>query len=172
MFNNGAREASLLDTNRRQFLRGDLHGERVEILPPWAAGPEKYYELCSRCGDCISDCPQSILQPDRQRFPRVNFTQGECTFCGACADRCTTGALNSKNSTPWHYHASIEDSCLARSGVICSCCAEQCESQAVQMQRVAGGAAYPVIQTSQCSGCGACVSVCPTQAVVIKTRGQ
>lgn len=153
--------------SRAQFLRGDFTGKRRVIRPPWAQAERAFSGECTRCDACIDVCPQQILARDTNGFPYVDFSRGECTFCGECVHACKDGVLSQQdNSSPWSLHASINTtSCLPMQGVVCGGCAEECESVAIRMKLVAGGISIPQLETTACTGCGACYRVCPTRAI-------
>lgn len=159
--------------NRAQFLRGDFAGRSSPIRPPWSVPEAEFVEHCNRCGDCISACPQYILDKGRGGFPRVDFSRAECLFCGECVQVCSTGALAVQRnagtaSEPWFVRASIGDGCLAGRGVECRSCGDQCEPGSIRFQPVVGGVARPVLEQSVCNGCGACYGVCPVQAIELR----
>ena len=159
--------------SRAQFLRGDYSGRSTPIRPPWSLPELEFVDLCSRCGDCISACPQQILDKGRGGFPRVDFSRGECLFCGECRQVCTPGALAVKQHAgdvpePWSVRASISERCLAGRRVECRSCSDQCESRSIRFQLVVGGVAIPVLEQSACNGCGACYGVCPVQAIELR----
>lgn len=159
--------------SRAQFLRGDFSGRRLSLRPPWHGNEEQFIAACDRCGQCITACADNILQSDPYGLPIVNFQKGECTFCGACAQHCPTGALQyDTNQAPWTLRAVIGDSCLAFKGVVCNRCAEECEVSAIRLRLVAGGIAIPQLDTQHCNGCGACVRSCPASAIVIQAHGE
>ena len=158
--------------NRAQFLRGDFSGRSRTVRPPWALAENAFVESCTRCGNCIEVCPQHILEKGGGGFPRVNFSRGECLFCGDCVRSCTPGALagwrpSGDSTTPWLLRARIEAACLARRGVECRSCVDQCETGAIRFRPVAGGVAQPQLDPALCNGCGACYSVCPAQAITL-----
>jgi ferredoxin-type protein NapF len=129
----------------------------------------RFLDACTRCGECISACAPGILKSHGRGYPSVDFTAGECTFCVACVEACHTGALARHASpvAPWSLKASIESACLARQGVMCSVCREQCEYDAISLQPRQGGVPLPHIDTKACTGCGACVAPCPTGSIRI-----
>jgi len=158
--------------SRAQFLRGDFSGRRQPLRPPWHVNDVEFLADCDRCGQCVAACPEHILQSDQYGLPAINFQQGGCTFCGACAQHCPTGALRyDAERAPWTLRAVIADNCLAFQGVVCNRCAEECEVRAIRLRLVVGGVALPQLTTEQCTGCGACVRVCPATAIVIQTHG-
>ena len=62
----------------------------------------------------------------------------------------------------------INPSCLARQGVYCQSCRDACESRAIGFLPRVGAVPVPVVDLAACSACGACVPVCPTQAVTVR----
>ena len=159
--------------SRKQFLRGDFFGRKAPLRPPWAAPEGEFTQQCDRCGDCVTRCPTSILQKGPGGYPVVDFTRGECLFCGDCADACRPGAIKTAVGSPWSVLASIDTGrCLAFQGVECRSCFDPCEARAIRMQLTVGGVARPQLDTSACTGCGACFSVCPVQAVSLTSGAQ
>ncbi len=156
--------------SRAQFLRGDFAGKTGPIRPPWSLPEAGFIDRCTRCGDCISACPQRILQKGRGGFPQVEFSRGECLFCGACVQACTPGVLLEERfqdaaSRPWSIRATISEPCLATRGVECRSCGDHCEAGAIRFRLVVGGAAAPLLDQSACTGCGACYGACPVKAI-------
>jgi len=168
------------DMSRRFFLRGQVAGSSkvisTPIRPPWAFNESLFIENCSRCSDCISACPQGIIFTGDAGFPEVSFKQGECTFCADCVKACKTGALDtsvlSQQVAPqaWDLDVSIQSNCLSLNAVVCRACGDNCETQAIQFKLKVGGISEPQISQDDCTGCGACVAVCPVDAVKIKTK--
>lgn len=165
------KDASPSSVSRRALLRGRLKELPANALrPPWLISSEILHEQCLQCGDCVRACPESILQLDPQRLPTVNFrahSMAECTFCGDCASACPAPLFNSRDSAPWDNHASIDNACLSEQGVVCHSCKDACPEAAISLHWQAGVTPIPSINTNQCSGCGACVIGCPTDAINI-----
>lgn len=156
--------------NRRQFLRGDFRGRHPALRPPWALAAEHaFIETCTRCGACVTSCPQSILVQQRDGYPFVDFRRGKCDFCGACADKCAPGALRPPHDdgTPWNVKAFVTDNCLARRGILCITCLEHCALRAIRRHLITRSTMPPEIDVSACSGCGACYRSCPVDAIVL-----
>lgn len=153
--------------SRMQFLRGDFKGKTLPLRPPWAVDESLFTEICTNCGECISQCPTHIIKQARASYPVVDFTSGECTFCNICVETCKPHALlKSAQKKPWSIKASInQDVCVAYKGVECRSCYDPCEARAIMMPPRLGGISIPIISTDNCTGCGACFSVCPVQAV-------
>jgi len=63
--------------------------------------------------------------------------------------------------------AAISDECLATAGVICMICRDACNEQAIRFRPRIGGAFLPEVIKNACSGCGACIALCPTRAITL-----
>lgn len=156
-----------MQVSRMQFLRGDFKGKEIPLRPPWAVAESLFLEACTHCNECISRCPTHIIKQGRGHFPVVDFSSGECIFCEQCVDICEPHALNKTDKkTPWSIKASInEDLCITFQGVECRSCYDPCDDRAIKMPPRLGGISIPVLDTNGCTGCGACFSVCPVQAI-------
>jgi len=154
---------------RRQFLWMGLNNRVIPIRPPWAIEENAFQNDCTRCGDCISSCPEKILMREGVNgYPFVDFKRGECTFCGDCAKACPSTALDRSKSPAWLIKAHVTDSCLTKQQVLCMSCADQCDVRAIRFTPVAGAVSQPEINIDDCTGCGACVASCPTHSIEVK----
>ena len=154
--------------SRRQFLRGNLTGRDSAIRPPWAVAENEFVARCDQCSECVAACPSHLIEAANDGLPFMNFLKGECDFCNACARACATGALvyrDEANQPIWSLAATIESTCIAFNGVVCRTCGEHCETTAIRFVHVVGRGAMPQVDFERCTGCGACVSVCPVKAV-------
>jgi ferredoxin-type protein NapF len=123
---------------------------------------------CDQCAECVAACPSRLIETANDGFPVLNFLRGECDFCHACAQACGTGALtyhDDAKQAVWSLAATIEATCIAFNGVVCRTCGEHCETAAIRFVPVVGRGAMPRVELEHCTGCGACVSVCPVKAV-------
>jgi ferredoxin-type protein NapF len=154
--------------SRRNFLRGSFRSTAPPLRPPWALAEQLFIRACTRCGACAPVCPTSIISI-QSGFPEVDFKRGECTFCGACAVACRHGALQDSELQlwPWAIKAQAGRDCLARRGVECRVCGDQCGVGAIRFSPRIGGPPEPEIDANACTGCGACVAPCPAAAIVI-----
>lgn len=48
-------------------------------------------QQCTRCGKCVSICPNNALEFDGE-YPLL-LKPDQCTECGICEDQCPTGAI-------------------------------------------------------------------------------
>lgn len=156
----------MVDMSRRQFLRGDFSSKKTVVRPPWARAEAAFLAVCTRCCDCVNICPQHILLLDKDAWPTVDFSRGECTFCGECAAACQPKALEKREGVlPWQLKAKIQHNCLAHSNVVCRACGDACPVQAIRFSPTPMAAARPVVDNDLCTGCGACYTPCPVQAI-------
>ncbi len=153
------------DPARRAFLRGRARPEPAPLRPPWAA--EDFETACTGCGDCLSACPEAILVRGAGGLPEVDFARGECSFCRACVEACSEPAFAPEADPPWHLEVRIGEDCLARRGVLCQSCGDSCPEAAIRFAPLLGAAPQPAVDAEACSGCGACVSACPAEAVAV-----
>ncbi len=136
---------------------------------PWLVDEPDFIAGCSRCNKCVENCETGIIVNGAGGFPELDFGKGECTFCGQCAEVCPEPLFFSRESQPWQQVATVSDQCLALQGVECRACGDSCEYVAISFQLQIGGTAKPLLDESHCTGCGACVKPCPSDAITIKT---
>ncbi len=150
-----------------QFLRGDFKGKESPLRPPWAIDENLFTEICTGCGECAEKCPTHIIKIARAGFPVVDFADGECLFCEHCVDVCKPAALlKTSQNSPWTLNASVQvEACIAFQGVECRSCYDPCENHAITLLPRLRSVAIPKIESDRCNGCGACISVCPVQAI-------
>ena len=156
--------------NRAQFLRGDVRGSRQGIRPPWSKTEALFTDLCERCGDCITVCPEHILIKGSGGFPSVDFSQGACTFCRSCVEACRHDAFDKPTedeASAWELEVAITDDCLSLRGIVCRSCGDACETAAIRFQLMTGGRSAPKVIDHLCTGCGECFAVCPNRAISI-----
>ncbi len=160
-----------MDTmSRASLLHGRLREAPPAIRPPWARSEAAFLASCDRCGRCARACPEDIIVLGRDGVPEVDFRRGACGFCRDCLEACSAGALADTGQAPWFTVAEFAFSCLSVQGVICRLCAERCEAAAISFRPALGGYALPEVDAEACTGCGACVQICPVAAVQIMGR--
>ena len=157
--------------NRRAFLQGRFSQTKGNAIRPPGAVPDGFEDACTKCGECLKSCPESILSSDPHGLPVLDPTIAECTFCGVCVDACTTSALRAELIAGWPWRAAVDDStCLSMNGVSCRTCQDSCEPGAIRFKLQTGGRAEPILDMDRCNGCGACVALCPVSAVALERR--
>ena len=71
---------------------GSLSDEEIEKIDP-----EKFLSACSRCGVCVSECPNGAIKFADGNYPRLRAdTVFKCPGyidCGICLSVCPTNAL-------------------------------------------------------------------------------
>lgn len=63
------------------------------------------------------------------------------------------------------FVARIGSACVEPKGVSCRRCGEACDADAIRFRPIGGGIAAPTLSADACTGCGDCLSVCPTSAI-------
>ncbi|WP_146076412.1 ferredoxin-type protein NapF [Rhizobium grahamii] len=149
--------------SRRAFLRGQVAPSPI-MLPPGVS----YSSLdhCTGCNRCVKRCPTSIIRLVAG-VPSVDLSVGECTFCRACLDVCPQPVFDATRFRFDHV-AEVSGSCLATRGIACQSCGETCPEHAIRFKPRIGGPFQPVIEAATCTGCGACLQVCPVDAISMR----
>lgn len=167
----------MVDISKRRLFsmkRSLPSGLQNMVLLPWQIESPNFIEQCTRCERCIKSCPNHIIVKGDGGFPTIDFKRGECSFCYQCAQSCPiTSLFRSHSEQAWQIKAHISPNCLAKNRIECRSCEEICEIMAIKFKYQVGSPAQPEIEhdlssTNCCNGCGACVAVCPTNAITIK----
>jgi len=154
---------------KRNFLLGRASVHKT-IRPPWSVNEELFIERCTRCGECIKECPNNVIAVADGGFPKLDFSAAGCDFCEVCVDVCKPRALSKDTQPPLNLLAIIDSSCFSERGVICRSCGEVCDSRAIHFKLVVGGITHVMIDFNSCNGCGECVSICPAHSITMKHR--
>jgi len=155
--------------SKRRFLKGQFAPHRLQGLP-WLKSVDTFYADCTACGECVTSCPEGIVRQSDGLPPQIDFQRGECTFCYKCAQSCPENLFLSMEEEPWQQAIEISGNCLAKAQVECRICIEECEAQALTAQLSIGSVAQPVFDSDRCTGCGACIKPCPTDAITMIDR--
>lgn len=153
------------DRGRRALLFG-RRAAAPALRPPGSLAEIAFLDACTACSACIAACPEQVLVVGAGRHPEFDPRRGECTFCGACADACVPGAIR-RAGPAWDLVATPGEACMPRRGVVCSSCRDACPTQAIRFP-LRARIPLPEIDAEACTGCGACVSVCPADAIALQ----
>jgi len=158
-----------MDMGRRKWIFARFDAQDRCVRMPWLKKTqETFTDLCTRCGECIRACPQSIIAKGEGGFPQIDFQRGECTFCQACTLVCSESLFDENLDTlPWATTVQIQNTCLTQQGVVCQSCQDACDVNAIRFHPRRGVVAQPHINNEICTGCGACVSYCPVNAMSV-----
>jgi len=137
------------------------------VRPPYGSSESLFQSECPSCESkaCVTSCDEKIIFIVEDGTPTLSFNKNGCTFCDECANACEANVLSLENTetATWLnavFKISLE-ACVAHHGVICHSCKEPCIDDAILFN----GMFNPIIDMSRCSGCGFCISVCPTDAI-------
>jgi ferredoxin-type protein NapF len=137
------------------------------VHPPYYSKKEDFL-ICRECEnkDCLLACKEKIIEI-KNGYPVLNFNSSGCTFCDECANVCKKGVLSlSYKKEKINAEMIINPKkCVAWNQTICFSCQDICEEYAI----IYKGMFNPVIDLEKCTACGFCVSVCPADAIEIKT---
>jgi len=150
--------------SRRAFLKLSSQPKIEPIRPPWT-DESAVVSLCTACNGCIDACPEHILRADAAGKPIVVFDGGECTFCGKCAEACGASVFDPHRAQPWTLKAELQPGCLQDHGISCQLCRDNCPVSAIRVDLDKRPFGRLKIDTDTCTGCGACLGVCPQEAL-------
>ncbi|EAV41905.1 Iron sulfur protein [Roseibium aggregatum IAM 12614] len=152
--------------SRRAFLKLPSQPDINRLRPPWT-DEALVAARCTGCNACSKACPESILRPDDTVRPEVVFDGGECTFCGKCADACAQDVFDTERTPAWPMKAEFQPGCLQDHGIACQVCRDICPTSAIRIDLTKRPFGRLRIETDACTGCGACLPVCPQDALAI-----
>ena len=175
--------------SRKDFLKGIFGFFRVEaeqnskdenpqkdfyLLPPGAGDRESFLQTCRKSYQCVSVCPHEAIevyrenaQDERYGYPVINPRRQACYFCEdfPCIAACENGALSmERKDRPLGIAIIDQNVCFAYRGVFCPACVVKCP---LSGKAIAMSDNKPVVNEDDCTGCGICVQVCPTEQPAI-----
>jgi len=145
------------------------------LLPPGNISLQEFLIKCNKCYECISKCPNESIRvmhnTDSQlnEYPVIIPQENPCYLCSdfPCIDACDTGALTFNNSKqPLGAIQIVEENCFAFQDHYCSSCINSCPKAGLAIYADEKG--RPSINQDECSGCGICINVCPSEKPAIR----
>ena len=161
----------MVDLSRRNFFKAKSIQVKPAIRLPYVLDEITFIEKCTQCSDCITACPENIIEKGEGGFPEINFTKGECTFCNKCVDVCKAPLFKTIDTeSAFELDIAIKDSCLAANQVHCQVCQDSCEAEAISFIYLHSSVPQPQISLESCNGCGACVAICPQLSIELSPQ--
>lgn len=148
------------------------------ITPPGSSESEAFSRHCTGCQLCVASCPGDTIASFRNGLgilqPSLTFEYGYCIpGCTRCGDVCPTAAIKpftaeEKARIQIGIAAVDFDRCLVHTEKIpCRACYNICPPQIISLvsDDLPEGLKRPLVDATQCIGCGACEFVCPARPV-------
>ncbi|WP_331775792.1 4Fe-4S dicluster domain-containing protein [Sulfurospirillum sp. 1612] len=165
-----------MDSKRRGFFKTlspykDRDESAVEpIRLPYHHDPLLFESVCVTCESkpCATVCDENIIMITQDGSPALDLSKRGCTYCEECAKACDRGVLD-PNIQDKQIKAQVSlniGKCIAWDQVICSSCADVCYDKAIKFL----GMLRPEIVQENCTNCGFCIGVCPTEAIEISAK--
>lgn len=151
--------------SRRDFLRAGRRSDAGRLCPPGVSLAD--LADCTGCGKCVEHCPTGIVALV-DGLPALDFTVGECTLCGACAAACPAPVFRRGAVDRFDHVVAIAETCLPLNRIDCQACRDACPEAAIRFRPVRGGPFVPELAADACTGCGACIAVCPVGALAVR----
>jgi ferredoxin-type protein NapG len=141
------------------------------VLLPGALVPfELFRAACLRCGRCTAACPQHAIRQDNEGIPYIDGLGGWCDLCMKCVPACPTFALRPVDPQTIKIGIAVidHDRCIPWIRTGCRLCYEKCLE--IQQAIWLDDSQRPHVDEARCTGCGACVYVCPQSDVEGRSR--
>ena len=151
----------------------------IAPVPAGSISRKHFYQHCTACQLCVSECPNHVLQPSARletlMQPEMTFDKGFCRIdCNRCSQVCPAGAIQpvdsaaDKSAIQIGHAVVIPENCVVnRDGVHCGNCSRHCPTGAITMVPSESNPKLrvPAVNPEQCIGCGACEFHCPARPV-------
>lgn len=153
------------------------------LVPPGAKSVKSFYDKCTACQLCVSNCPNGVLKTGRTLQPYMSYADGYCRpECNVCSTLCPAGAITplaefEKLSISWGTAHVSHGECLQSQGVKCLNCLRHCPVGAIRTVSVTREdgteLSLPVVNEELCIGCGACENLCPVRPIsAVRVNGR
>jgi ferredoxin-type protein NapF len=155
----------LFNSFRKPFNKAN---KNLEIIRPPYFYKEDDFQNCFSCKDkpCISSCEENIIVLCDDGSVRLDFLISGCTYCDDCAKICPNDVLKFEYKKQINANIQIDMlKCMSWNQTMCFSCKDPCLDDAIKFL----GMFRPEIDLNQCTMCGFCIKVCPSDAISITT---
>ena len=134
------------------------------IRPPYYNDEELFLNNCIECeGLCANSCETNIIIIQKDKTPKLDFTNNGCTFCDGCANVCPSEVLKLEYKSDINAKVEIDIlKCLSWNQTMCFSCKDPCLDDAIDFL-----AMFRPEINKNCTSCGFCLKVCPVDAIKI-----
>ena len=134
------------------------------LRPPYFNDESIFFTNCISCeGLCSTVCEENILFIQEDFTPKLDFSNSGCTYCDECAKVCPNDVLKIEYKKIIDAKIEIDLlSCLAWNQTMCFSCKDPCLDDAIDFL-----AMFRPSINNNCTSCGFCIKVCPTNAIRI-----
>lgn len=137
------------------------------IRPPYFENENSESLFLTNCIDCEglcnTVCEENIIVIQEDNTPKLDFSISGCTYCDKCAEVCPKEVLKIENKKNIDIKIEIDVlSCLSWNQTMCFSCKDPCLDKAIDFL-----AMFRPSINNNCTSCGFCIKVCPTDAIKI-----
>jgi len=138
--------------------------QEIILRPPYYNQDADFLKSCQGCNnECASACDLKIILIQEDNTPKLDFTNYGCTYCDDCANACPEEVLDIKFKKNINATISINPiECLSWNQTMCFSCKDPCNDDAIEFI-----AMFRPKINEDCTSCGFCIKVCPTNAIKI-----
>lgn len=140
-----------------------------------AGGPLVCEAGCIGYGDCLRACPFGAISMDARSLPVIDCDL--CTGCGICVHECPRGQMGLLQLVSDRAQIVVrcnahDKPALRKKGcpvccIACKRCEKACPHDAIHVIDL-----NAVVDHDRCTGCGACVAICPQRCIDLYGRGR
>ncbi len=138
--------------------------QEIQLRPPYYKDETDFINKCQTCNnECASVCEVNIIVIQEDNTPKLDFSNSGCTYCDDCAKACPNDVLALQYKKNIDAKISINPlECLSWNQVMCFSCKDPCLDEAIEFI-----AMFRPKINDDCTSCGFCIKVCPTNAIKI-----
>ncbi|GAA0819871.1 ferredoxin-type protein NapF [Colwellia asteriadis] len=128
---------------------------------------------CTFCDLCITHCQQplfvsSFAQQESLPVQHNSQPQHINPLVTRIHDpQIASTAIEPHRDKPWPATLKITNKCLAKNNIYCQSCRDECEPNAIKFVYLNSSIPEPTINETDCTQCGACISSCPQESLVL-----